>query len=706
MMKLVRFRVRTFRSISDSGDIEVDDVTSLIGVNEAGKSNLLLGLWKLNPAREGEINLLADLPRHLYSKLRDASEKPDFIEAEFILSKELIKKIIDLSGIVLLEEDTVIIKRDYDGNYTVNFPSVKLNATLPSEHLIDILQAALTSISNSQEMGKGELGIKDKTTSILNTMIDRLDSIEIDISDLNETYSKLNNIQSPLKTSQIVPNVQEILPQIKELENKLELTHPDDNKEIIDLILESMPSFVYYSTYGNLDSEIYLPHVVENLKRFDLTGRVAAQTRTLRVLFSFVGLDPQEILEKGKEPLGQLNQQGNVVRPPSQNEIDKSAKDKQERDVLLHSASTRLTKEFRNWWQQGNYIFDLAADGSHFRIWVSDDERPAKVELENRSTGLQWFLSFFLVFLVESESMHQGTILLLDEAGLSLHAHAQRDLIIFFDRLSKKNQLIHTTHSPFLVNTDHVDRVRVVFVDDEGNTVASSNLRAGERDPRQTRAIYAIHAALELSVSEALLQGCHPVIVEGQSDQYYLSAIKNLLIGKGKLNPEREIVFAPSGGVKGVTNVAAILATKDEELPFVLVDSDKNGKDFKKKLLSGQYKGIEERVCEITDVIDLGESEVEDLFPYSLMKPAINRIFREVEDEFFEDIYTDTLPIVNQIEAFAQKNGVELEKGWKVDLARQVKNRLLRRGLQDIDDSVFKKWKTLFEKIYPHTIAS
>ncbi len=74
---------------------------------------------------------------------------------------------------------------------------------------------------------------------------------------------------------------------------------------------------------------------------------------------------------------------------------------------------------------------------TYFRIWVSDDKRPEDIELEGRSTGLQWFLSFYLVFLVESQSSHKGAILLLDEPGNSLHPIAQRDLSAFFENLSK-----------------------------------------------------------------------------------------------------------------------------------------------------------------------------------------------------------------------------------------------------------------------------
>ena len=50
-MKLIRFRVTNFRSVEDSDWIEVDDVAALIGTNESGKTNVLLPLWKLNPAK-------------------------------------------------------------------------------------------------------------------------------------------------------------------------------------------------------------------------------------------------------------------------------------------------------------------------------------------------------------------------------------------------------------------------------------------------------------------------------------------------------------------------------------------------------------------------------------------------------------------------------------------------------------------------------
>jgi len=83
MMKLKKFNVTNFRSIMDSGWIETDDVTTLVGINEAGKSNIILALWKLNPAREGAIDLLHDMPNKEYANWRNKKSEIPFISAFF-----------------------------------------------------------------------------------------------------------------------------------------------------------------------------------------------------------------------------------------------------------------------------------------------------------------------------------------------------------------------------------------------------------------------------------------------------------------------------------------------------------------------------------------------------------------------------------------------------------------------------------------------
>ena len=57
-----------------------------------------------------------------------------------------------------------------------------------------------------------------------------------------------------------------------------------------------------------MDSEIYLPYVIQNMSREGLGAKEAAKARTLRVLFEFVRLSPQEILELGQEAKPAPNQ--------------------------------------------------------------------------------------------------------------------------------------------------------------------------------------------------------------------------------------------------------------------------------------------------------------------------------------------------------------------------------------------------------------
>jgi 5S rRNA maturation endonuclease (ribonuclease M5) len=392
---------------------------------------------------------------------------------------------------------------------------------------------------------------------------------------------------------------------------------------------------------------------------------------------------------------------GREVRQPDQSatpaQIDKVAQHKKERSILLQSASTLLTNEFRHWWKQGDYRFRFEADGDHFRIWVADDRRPEEVELEGRSTGLQWFLSFYLVFLVESKDSHTNCILLLDEPGLSLHPIAQRDLSDFFDGLAQENRIIYTTHSPFLVDADRLDRVRKVYVAPDGTSKATSDLGAGGI-PNTQSAGYAVHAALGLNIAESLLLGCEPIVVEGPSDQHYLTAIKTLLIRNGSIKIGRELVFPPAGGAKGIQAIASVLGGRNGELPFALLDSDEQGSKFAESLRKSLYSDVPHRIQEVGAFVKVSRAEVEDLIPIEVIIKAAQRQFREVDTEL-SAIHVMGEPIVPQIEKWAKQGGANLLKGWKVDLAKRVKQMLLDGA--EVPNETLEIWKSLFENFQP-----
>lgn len=691
-MKLIKFRVTNFRSVEDSGWIDADDVTVLIGTNESGKTNIILPLWKLNPAKEGAIVPTSDYPRKLYNQFRNQDPKPIFIDALFNIEDDLAVELSLKTGMSIDVMHEVVVSRRLDGKYEVDFPSATPPRSIQKERMVALLDNAEIEITSTSTLKSEEdlkqlliMSIQAAKKSVLS--VEEVDSDQINL--IKTILSSVKTDNAP-KSGEIAPRFAQVYDQIESLSDEISKPHPRDVKEAIELVINNLPKFVYYSTYGNLDSEIYLPHVIANLKRVDLGIREEAKARTLKVLFEFVRLLPQEILELGRD-FKETNRQ------PNDQEIAAITEKKKQRSILLQSASTMLTKEFRDWWKQGEYRFRFEADGDHFRIWVSDDKRPEEIELEGRSTGLQWFLSFYLVFLVERADAHEDAILLLDEPGLSLHPLAQQDLSQFFDSLAIDNQIIYTCHSPFLVEADRLDRARKVYVDADGTSKVTSDLRATGGDIAQRGAAYAVHAALGLSVAESLLLGCEPVVVEGPSDQHYLTAIKILLTASGRLKAERELVFPPAGGAKGVKVVASILGSRDDELPVALFDSDTQGNLTAKALRNGLYAGDPKLVLQVESFTDMPNSEIEDLIPLQLIVQQLDKWQRASDVQFAEKVQ-EGKPVVPQIEAWAVANNVELTSpGWKVELAKKVKQRMLADGPDAIPPETLDKWATLFE---------
>lgn len=687
--KIKKFRVTKFRSIKDSGWIETDTLTCLVGTNEAGKTNLLVALWKLNPANDEPINPLIDYPRKKYVDYKDTKGEEIFISAELELSDKITESLADTLGFHKSLLNEVIVSRKYNGTYVYQFPNSQFSE-IPSSELKNIFEDVLILFKDSDLQQKEDKptveAIEAKLISIA-TEVSKKDTIDkkdiINFEDefdnfINEYYKRKLNINT-FFTNNLKPRIEKIA-QIFE-NNGIAVT-----KNAEEIIKESLPYFVYYSDYGNLDSEIYLPHVIDNINRQDLGEKERSKARSLKVLFEFVRLSAKEILDLGLENYQQI----------TTTTIETEKNQKKKREILLQSASNKLTEEFREWWKQGNYRFRFQADGNHFRIWVSDELRTEEVELEGRSRGLQWFFSFFLVFLVESKDTHSNCVLLLDEPGLSLHPIAQYHLIEFFNSLSNQNQLLYTTHSPFLVNPNNLGNVKALYVGDDGASIVSTDLRVNEKIAEKS--IYPIHAAIGLTVSDTLLLGCVPILVEGPSDQIYLQIIKNHLIGLSKFNLGKELVFIPTGGVRGMSPVIKILLGRENELPIAIIDSDEQGNQKIKQLKSGLYKDEHNKIIPVSDVLGEGEYEIEDLMPSEELASLFSKRYRATLEEDFEYLFDKTKPIINQMELFAKRNGYKLDLGWKVELAKDFQ-KIYDRIQNKINSELIEKWEILFDKL-------
>jgi hypothetical protein len=704
-MKLLRFRAINFRSVADTDWIDVGDITAFLGENEAGKTNVLLPLWKLNPAGDdGAIDPLADYPKTKFNDIRSMDPKPVFIQAEFHLNDDVANEVARLASTTADQVRVSRIERTFDGAYYVSFPEGVGIDAVDLEALIEVLEAMAEELRPLEFENAVHTEIQGRLAAAFEAHVKELGDLP---DDAIATLDRIRNAQATVeaaaaddaRSSQELTQFQRsIAGRFDALVKRATKRHPDEFAAARQKVVEALPKFVYYSQYGNLDSEIYLPQVIDNLnraRRREIRGRDAAKAKTLKVLFDFVKLSPTEILELGREREPQQMHPNALA--PTQEEIDTVARRKRERDILFHAAANELTSKFRDWWKRGTYIFQFSGDGSYFRIWVSDELRTEQVELEYRSSGLQWFFSFFLVFLAERGDEHQGAILLLDEPGVTLHPLAQEDLFRFFVGLAASNQIMYTSHSAHLVDPDRLSDVRVVYVNDKGATVVSANLRASEVDPRRTKSIYPVDAALGLSVSRTLLHYADMTIVEGTSDQFYMSYIKTRLIGEGRITPSREHLFVSAGGAKATATTASILGTSPDNLPTVILDGDGPGLQAKRLLEQGLYATLQDRLL-LTDAFSgMAASEVEDLFPAALVVEITSRIYRTEEQDFSDD-YQSGRPVVPQIEAFAAKIGVKLELGWKVKLAQSIISRA-RRKPESVTAETLDMWTRLFEQI-------
>lgn len=176
-MLLKSFRVTEFRSVQDSGWIDAEQITALIGTNESGKTNILLPLWKLNPADEGKIDLKDDLPRDKYHVYREAKPKPVFIYAKYSLLPNEQAALAKISEHKAEEFAEVIVSKDYDGNLFWDFPyEVGVDSTV-IDQAQTLLQECRRTLSAPQTSStKTESERREKASLIIEKALDALDS--------------------------------------------------------------------------------------------------------------------------------------------------------------------------------------------------------------------------------------------------------------------------------------------------------------------------------------------------------------------------------------------------------------------------------------------------------------------------------------------------------------------------------------------------
>ena len=144
----------------------------------------------------------------------------------------------------------------------------------------------------------------------------------------------------------------------------------------------------------------------------------------------------------------------------------------------IEEASRIITEQVRRVWSQEPSIeIKLHVNGNVLYIDFSDATTVLDPP-DSRSLGFRWYLSFYVNFITQAfEGKSHEYIFLIDEPGIHLHPAGQKDLVKVLEDLAEKNQVVFTTHSPFLINRKKPDMVLLVYKDKIGTKVNSQSYR-------------------------------------------------------------------------------------------------------------------------------------------------------------------------------------------------------------------------------------
>ena len=528
-MRLVKVQISEFQSILNSNEFEVGDVTCLVGKNEAGKTALLKALYRLNPIikADGEFDSTDDYPRRAVSDYEDEVEagKRDpavVVEATYEFEEGEVKEVERVLGpqCLLDKLPTVIIKKGYSNS--LRFSGLHIDCKAALNHLV--CHAGLPSPVTEQLTGLEEA----------EDMVEKLEEAE-------QTEA-----------------VQELL------ETLLKISRRGLNGFIFDsFIYYNLPKFLYFDEYYQMKGH----DNIDALRSRRDSNSLQDSDYPLLGLLALASID--------------LDQMTSPQRTEAL-------------IAKLEAAENRLTEKVLAYWSQNRHLrmaFDIRpgqpgdpegmTSGMNILGRVRDTKHMMSTALGTRSRGFVWFFSF-LAWYSDLCQKGENLILLLDEPGLSLHAKAQADLLNYFEKELKPNhQLIYTTHSPFMVDPRHFDRVRIVqdlsidsesddLPDEQQGTKVIKDVLEATSD-----SLFPLQGALGYEIHQSLFIGPNCLVVEGASDLLYIQSISSLLQKKGKAGLSKDWTITPVGGSGNVPAFVALIGAQKDLMVAVLIDIQK-----------------------------------------------------------------------------------------------------------------------------------
>lgn len=587
---LSKITIKNYFSIKDEVTLKVNkDITSIIGKNESGKSTILKAINKLNGIKiEKE------------EKNVSLKDQDSFIKGLFIIDKDTIKSIND----------------EYESNNELKFYSLPLEYD-NLYYMIEIRDNDNTKYYSLYHLDENNKYVQISSSIFLDRIVDKLKSITKEYDLTKEQKDAISSLYK-LSESQIKSEIDN---------NLINLDFNDEVRDCLKVIssqiepkkwISLLPKYqiIYFSSFDSILKDTILFTDVSNNQQAKNLLKIAK--------IDIDGLS--KAFEEGNE---------------------------QELEDLGTQCVEIVSKKFKTIFKQTDVDFKIkirfGSGNKDLSFFTQDKTSGTKtISLSKRSDGFKWYLSLYLTLYdyLDTTDSNTNYVLLLDEPNLYLHPGAQNNLLynVFYKEF-EDTQIIYTTHSPYMIDSDNSYSIRIVEKNTQTLIFNSSREYAEKsKNMKDVDTTTPLLTALDLNISNSLIIDNNDILVavEGIQDVYILNA----MIKRTKMvNKFKNIKFIPGMSANKIPYLYSYLYGMGYNV-YALFDKDKPGKDAIDDIISG----------------DLEDDRINKLLKYDLVNPSddiylLEDIFSKVDKEK----YLPTKSTIFYKRIFDEWDTIELE---------------------------------------------
>lgn len=558
MIKLKEATIHKYKCIEDEQTFAVEDgITVLVGMNESGKTSILEALSKAHYFETDDdftFDTTHDYPRRQKKAMDKSGVIPKAITLKYEMDEDLKSEIEeDIAGEISSCEFSVTTKYDNNRNW---------NASLTDKEII-IKNKLKTLDITSPSITKGLLAVNSEAE-----------------------FDKFVSAIPTEETSEVIDKIKQLK---KYFKNKNNWGNCIDEYITTSYLSPNLPKFMYYDDYYLLPSRV-------NLNDIDSNTSGDSAKKTAKALLELADVDVEKVLHSSdyEDFIAELEATQLIIT----DELFKYWTTNKNLKILFNIDKVEQT-DSRNNTKIVEHVLDIR---------VQNARNGVSLPLANRSKGFNWFFSFLVWFMKIQEDRNDTYILLLDEPGLNLHAKAQNDLLRFLATLSKDYQIIYTTHSPFMIETEHLNEVRTVVESEKGTLISDS---VQEKDPNT---LFPLQAALGYDIAQNLFVSKQNLLVEGIADLTYLTIISTLLAAADRNHLKDDITIVPTGGADKIATFVSLLRGNNLNIVCLLDTFTDRSAQARLNNLVTQKIIKDKKIMFYHDILNQTFADVEDLF--------------------------------------------------------------------------------------------